>query len=513
MRLPIGVTVSLGVGLPLAHAQTTRTSLDVWTASSATKVFRSTPAPTTRPASHLYAARREHEAIQIVLRAGETGLKKVEASVDPWQGPGGKVNLPTTVYRVAYVNLPAYRRDFPDPLPPWTPTDVDPERNQPVWIDVAIPADARPGEYRSTVRLRPENHGPVDVPLELTVWGFTLPEAPHLRTAIGISEEYVIRAHGVPPDGEAARDLKVKYYEALLERRISAYSPPVPLMSAEADRYLRDPRCTAFMIPYSDDEAQLRTTVDALRKRGVLHKGYFHVVDEPVKKDQYERLKAACRRIHSVDPKLRVVGPYFRNCAFDSASDVYALLTGYINIWCYNTGFYTDYKQERQLAERRAAGDETWSYVCCWPHRPHTNLFVDMDALAHRLLFWQQRLHHCSGFMYWNATYWNPSMCKDPWVDMATVKDINANLYGDGSLFYPGSKVGVDGPVTSIRLENVREGLEDIEYLWLYEQKKGPEATEALIRRVTTSWTQFSLRPTDVERVRQTIATAVLESR
>jgi hypothetical protein len=38
---------------------------------------------------------------------------------------------------------------------------------------------------------------------------------------------------------------------------------------------------------------------------------------------------------------------------------------------------------------------------------------------------------------------------------------------GDGYLAYPGAPIGHDGPVSSIRLEQAREGAEDYEYLRL----------------------------------------------
>jgi hypothetical protein len=506
------LVAALGFALEAALAEEAARSYQVWTASSAAKVFRDTAPPAPVSPLRLFAARREHEAVQIVIRAGEKPLPKVQATVSPWQGPGGAANLPTTLYRVEYVNLPAQKADVPDPLPPWSATDVPANSNQPVWLDVAVPPEAQPGEYKATVRVQPEGMEPTTVPLTLTVWNFTLPETPHLRTALGISGNFVAKAHGIEPSGAKYEALLAKYCEALLERRISAYSPPMDATQPAARKYLADPRCTGYLIPYSEDAAVLRRNVETLRTEGLLDKGYFYVVDEPVNKESYERLKAVCRKIHAVDPKLKIVAPYFRNCDFDSKSDIYALLTGYINIWCYNTGFYNGYPQEKQLIERRAAGDEAWSYVCCGPGKPFTNFFVEMDALAHRLLFWQQRLHRCSGFLYWSTTYWNPAITKDPWTDMATVKDINPNIYGDGSLFYPGAKIGVDGPVTSIRLENAREGLEDIEYLWLYEQKKGSEAVESLIRQVTTAWNQFTANPAEVEKARQSLAAGILGS-
>jgi hypothetical protein len=38
---------------------------------------------------------------------------------------------------------------------------------------------------------------------------------------------------------------------------------------------------------------------------------------------------------------------------------------------------------------------------------------------------------------------------------------------GDGFLAYPGKPIGHDGPLTSVRLEQARDGVEDYEYLWL----------------------------------------------
>ena len=52
---------------------------------------------------------------------------------------------------------------------------------------------------------------------------------------------------------------------------------------------------------------------------------------------------------------------------------------------------------------------------------------------------------------------------------------------GDGFLIYPGKLIGVDGPVSSVRLEQAREGVEDYEYLHLLKQyaKAHPEDAQA----------------------------------
>jgi len=65
-------------------------------------------------------------------------------------------------------------------------------------------------------------------------------------------------------------------------------------------------------------------------------------------------------------------------------------------------------------------------------------------------------------------------------------------VYGDGSLLYPGSKVGVDGPVASIRLKLIREGLEDVEYLRVLEDLEGRDAVQALTGQVVQELDAYS---------------------
>ena len=44
---------------------------------------------------------------------------------------------------------------------------------------------------------------------------------------------------------------------------------------------------------------------------------------------------------------------------------------------------------------------------------------------------------------------------------------------GDGFLFYPGKPYGIEGPVGSIRLHSIRDGLEDYETIWQLRERYG----------------------------------------
>lgn len=479
----------------------------VWTQSSLAKVLKSDPIMPLTPAS-IRAARNEHEAFQVVLRCGREPLRDVRVTVsDLASGSSGIPASNVSLYLPAYVYLPRLADYYPDPLPPLSrPFSLTPGATQPVWVDVYVPRDAKPGDYHGIIRIEPANGEMREAPFTLHVYGFTLPDDSKLTTAFGLLPDLVANAHGVKPDSPEAKQLHAKYYEFLLARGISTYNIPADLFGEDGAKYLKDPRMTSFVVPYTKDEQEQRRILDRVRSTGAWDKGFFYVVDEPVAEDRYKPLTESCDYLHGIYHDVNIVSPYFCAPSFTKKS-VYELLTGYINIWCFNTGFF----DAAALDARRKAGDKIWNYVCCGPGRPYANFFVEYTPLEHRMLFWQNYLYQVSGLLYWCTTYWHSASTTDPWVDIATIKDINPGLYGDGSLLYPGSKVGIDGPVSSIRLEVIRDGLDDYKYLWLLEHKSGRSDVAAHVGRLVRSWTEYCHEPAEFDSVRDEIARRIEE--
>ena len=330
----------------------------VWFQNNTTKVFRDDP-PGEVTAVRLTAARNEVESFQIVIRAGEEVLRKVAVEVSDLTGAANtrigadRIEL----FRVAYVHLPSYGRDYPDALPPWSPCDIPAGWNQPVWVDISVPPDAAPGSYHGTISIRPE-HGPVtEWPLELMVWDFALPVTPRSRTSFGIYQEGIAFQHGVELGGEQHRSLVRKYCEMLVAHRAMPRDLVVgALESPEAERYLDDPRVNAFMLPYSDDVAVLKRQAAYVRQKGWLAKAYYYVMDEPTSKEHYDLLRERAAKIHGVDPELKVMLPYHGEPRFEAEGGVYGLLTGLCDIWCPNLSFY----REDALTARQKLGEEVW---------------------------------------------------------------------------------------------------------------------------------------------------------
>jgi len=482
-------------------------SYAVWPELSSRKVFREMRPPA-RPAKtlSLCAARNEWESGQLIITAGKERLRGVEVSCSPLQEPGG-AQIQVSMYRVAYIFLPARKRYYPDPLPPLTTFDVEPGNSQPVWLNVYAPPDAQPGLYRGTITVSPQEAPPAQMPVSLRVYSFAIPRTPSTRTAFGLDYGGIVNRHGVEPRSEAAQGLRQAYYEMLLSHRISAYYLPVDYASAEAVEYLADPRMTSFVIPYSDDVETMRALVSRLRETGRLRRGFFYPSDEPVNEEQYNLIRAQAEKIHSISKDLKVISPFYRNPDF-SKDSIYKLLDDTLDIWCAVSSFFDETKA--QMREKQRKGQEIWWYVCCGPGKPYANFFVDFDPIEHRILLWQQKKYNIQGLLYWSTTHWSDT--EDPWSDIATVKWINPEIYGDGSLMYPGKQVGVDGPVSSIRLEMIRDGLEDYEYLCLLEKAKGKKAVGEAIARVVTDMKKFTRSASLLEATRRRVAEAIEKS-
>ena len=114
-----------------------------------------------------------------------------------------------------------------------------------------------------------------------------------------------------------------------------------------------------------------------------------------------------------------------------------------------------DTSAHRDILQHTTSGGETWWYVDEWPARPYANFFVDFDAVEHRTLFWQTWALGIRGMHYWNINF-APSDA-DPYQGLVDATPVN----GNGYLVYPGA----NGPVSSIRWETIRDGIDDYDYL------------------------------------------------
>jgi hypothetical protein len=418
------------------------------------------------------------------------------------------------------------------------PFDVPPHEARAIWVELWVPHDATPGKHRGAVVVECDGQPPARVPVELYVHAFELPRSSSLPVTFGFSTAAIARAHpGLKPAQLAEL---VRRYEILaLRHRISLHGgtmePPAfgqrdgrvtvdfaaydaevgPFLDGTADHGgpAEGARWSAFdlRLPLKLDGAQrlayARQLVQHLRARGWLERVFDYTFDEPGD-TQMNDVQRRGTLLHNVAPEV----PRLVTHALDDR------LRGVVDIWCPIVNYVDDKPGNSRSPPRGAYGAErVWWYQSCMSHGCNIvggdyftgwpSYVVDAPAMSHRILEWLSFRYGMGGELYYD-TVEAYARGLDPWRDQLL---FGGN--GDGTLFYPG-RTGVIGgtseiPVESIRLQLIREGLEDYEYLALYARAAGKGQADALARSIAGRTFQWEHDAAIVMAARHRMAQAI----
>jgi hypothetical protein len=129
---------------------------------------------------------------------------------------------------------------------------------------------------------------------------------------------------------------------------------------------------------------------------------------------------------------------------------------------------------------------------------------IDRPLLVYRVPTWINRQYDITGLLYWTTV----TTVIQPWANPAFSHGRHYN--GGGYLFYPGIPCGIEGPVASMRLKNLRDGMEDYEYFALLERLGGEEALDKIIDRIAPNWWDYTKDPGQILAARQQLAEEIL---
>lgn len=427
------------------------------------------------------AARNEFESAQLIVMPYLADLKQVVLSVSPLAGPKGAV-IPAdrvTLNLVEYVRTcePKYDVDYvglwPDPLMPMRPFDVPKNGIQPVWVTVHPSDQTTAGVYTGTITVRPANAPEFRVPIEVRVWDFSLPVQPRLKTAFALFEHEIGAWYGGMTD-----EIKRNYYAFMLDHRLNVVNiySNAPLPRKEDMPFCVERGQNFLTLAYThnkdqEDRDELAATIREywtfLKSNGWWNMASIYGFDE-VNPDKFGELRDMYGWVKKEFPDLP------RMCTVAPTDE----LKGSVDVWVPLTSNYI----ENDAREFEKAGDKVWWYVCCVPPHPYPNFFIDYPAIDQRILFWMNWKYRIPGFLYYAVNLWEvnrKSRERWPEVEWNTLSFDEYN--GDGQLIYPGP----DGkPVSSIRLECIRDGIEDYEYFAILQDRvaeAGPDADKSTL--------------------------------
>ena len=189
---------------------------------------------------------------------------------------------------------------------------------------------------------------------------------------------------------------------------------------------------------------------------------YFHVTDEPGKKDcaHYRKL---LRVVRELLPNAKII---------DAMSDpeCYSQEDGLIPVPANDS---LERFEGMELPER-------WTYYCLGQHRQVSNTFIAMPAPRTRILGVQLYLYRMTGFLQWGYNYYFSQYSLHP-IDPYLNTDCSGfGPAGDAFQVYPGEG---GQPEESLRLMLFLHAMQDLRALELLEQLSSREEVVALIQQ------------------------------
>ena len=457
--------------------------------------------------ARLTMVRNETEALQLILLAGERGM--VTVRVATLHDGGGSFLAPSevAVLQVGYVDAdPPAEYDvessgwWPDPLMPKREMALRPKENMPIWISLRTRRSTTPGMYRGLIRVEGGLESGRDInwqlPLEVDVRQPVLPDTTTARTAFSLRRFMLEQVYGE----DRSRQLFRRYRTFVGDHRLNVTDlyrqslPPLYEVAGPARAGL----INAFNLLKVDashaDSTSLETLagkldqyVNQLRRAGIAQRAYIYGFDEAAP-DRFEALRTVFGYLKGRYPDIKTV-----TTARDPS---YGLETGLApvgDVWAPELALY----DERAAEIARQAGEEVWWYIYVAPPHPYPNWFVEYPALEARLLWWMTYQRGIEGFLYYYLNRWPKQHAPlnleraDNRTDWDPASFETAN--GDGCLMYPGP----EGPISTIRLANIRDGIEDFELLHQLTERTGDggAAARMLCNRLITTLTDFTADP------------------
>ena len=461
----------------------------------------------------LSSARNEYESGQVVfINPGKetvflTSVEPEDLKQVSGEGMVSRQDIQVSLVDYVYLGDDIDGKWIPDGLPSLRPLEIKIGQYQPVWVTARIRATTPSGKYVGNLIVRTRDNQKMLVPMEIEVVNVTLPEQSHLKTAFwfnpnGVRDFYKMRRFTL--------DDALPYLDLFAAHRVSLpdyFLPKHGVKNSLTTIYREKDGSFSFDFTTYDRlmEAMAARNMNAVNlnqscwaSTGWL--GNISIVDRQTGKvEQYDNgsspqgweklyglwLTAAWNRYKDkyrdiiyyqgfdephLEPHYKQLMDIYTNVG-KWAPGLPRLITSkpderwaqVTDIWCPLDSFF----DQAATAAEQKKGKTVWWYVI--GHR----LALGLSPLEVRTLPWTTFKYNLSGLLYWGTNQsWasNKNNIKDrledrwpnkPWiVSRADVRDL-------GALFYPGP----DGPVSSQRLENLRDGIEEYDLLYLLKEK------------------------------------------
>lgn len=408
------------------------------------------------------------------------------------------------------------------------------KENQGLWFTAYVPKGTKAGTYTGTCKLNTDEVI-TQIPVSLTVRDFELTDTTHLKTIFTTTQEwlngeldntdemylrykeqlteYRISQFQLPYENEV--DSFIKYAkEYTLDPKMSAYNMYIKYTTIKKEEFPLRPDGTSYEIVDSNisyqltmfDEDVFETYVRAMIENSEIGcnlfdkvVGYIGSLDEAHARNMQENCKWFSSRM--IDCLIVIANSYTDEELAEyglTKTDIIGLdlcftipyssetvgMRGYCPLMSeFNTeADRAKYTEARELTytgyngQAEGLNNQFW-YFCMHPYEPSPTAHIDAHLIGTRIMGWMSYDYDMEGLLTWGTAcyltthnagthrdYYN---ARNPYKDLQTGGGVN----GDGFLVYPGKKYGIYGFVPSVRLQAIRDSLEDYEYLYMLENE------------------------------------------
>ena len=468
----------------------------------------------------------EYEGAQLIISASKD-ISEWTASVGSLTHKNGSASISAdklTVSAEKYTNVPVNMQqngmptgNYPDCLVPMQnyvnsgENKIKAGENQGIYLSVNVPYTQEPGVYEGTLTLTLDKERK-NVPITLTVYDLEVNQETHMRSKFNSCFSQAIG------ELDSTQEMFSKYIDVMLDYRIMPSflihqynihdtEESILQYAEEAARRVLSGKLTNFNIPsflnYDSNGYPLPNVVS-------LHKYILALAETSIKysEETGEQIDLISRAIYtsgSIDePTIQHTERYLPGfCStykkgledaqakveklkesypeqgelidrlVESVADIRLVITTQydealatsIDTWCPLFNYY----DTEEMRENYAEQEERWWYGCNVPTSPYPTYEIDEQLVNPRVSAWMMSEYDITGVLYWAVDeYFGNEGYMENYYDTA---NRYGNYSGEGFLFYPGAKYGVFGPLATLRLEAIRDGIEEFELMYNLKRK------------------------------------------
>lgn len=366
--------------------------------------------------------------------------------------------------------------------------------NQGIVVQVSVPEGQNAGTYTGNfvLSIDGESH---NIPAEVKVYDVVYPEVTSFDSLYLVDREELIYG-----EGDNSLEMYTKYCDKLIEYKTMPFL--LPASSGDYKGYAEQVRkyygkISGYSIPwaYKNDRVDMDVLynyvieiVNFALEDGVNYlskaRNYYPLIDEPlgqgtealanaVCKEYYEGLKVLADQIRALET------PDHTSCTKEeialSIESMKNIVTAEITPvlpevkhFCPSFSCFDTEVERQEYYDMAEEGVDYWWYGCNQPVAPYPNLHTDdmNNMTATRVMGMMAETYGVQGELFWETVLYRETSFAGGYYHK-----INSDVYenamqypgtnGDGVLFYPGARYGIDGPVVSNRLLAVRDAREE----------------------------------------------------